>query len=240
VDVPSLQELQLRIRQALSYALTQKLTNPQSHFFSTDSGLVWKSAIAPDCQVQENAMVNYEEAYIRAWSQFPAHLSSILKDQYLDLHAGVAVASTPPEVVAKFRKMMDQAPLSHIQGIDLKLRKGSESKIGESECNEGAIESPLAGYEQLLCAWVDWSIIEGLLLHSKGTFHRGHHYHCEVGLAVGEHECIQIHPQLAEQCPQKMEKEHQVESHPKEQAHIGCHALEIQMYLTPHPPHLDL
>jgi hypothetical protein len=57
VDKPSLQELQLRIREALSYGLTQKKTNPRSHFFSTDSGLVWKSAIAPDCLVQENAMV---------------------------------------------------------------------------------------------------------------------------------------------------------------------------------------
>jgi hypothetical protein len=33
--------------------------------------------------------------------------------------------------------------------------EGGIESIGEYVCKEGAIESPLAGYEQLLCEWVD-------------------------------------------------------------------------------------
>jgi hypothetical protein len=48
---------------------------PYSLFYSA----VWygvKTSIAPDDMVQEPAPVNYEEAYLRACSQFPAYLAS--------------------------------------------------------------------------------------------------------------------------------------------------------------------
>jgi hypothetical protein len=130
VDVPPLLVLLERITTALSYSLSLKKTNPYSLFYSAVGGTVWKTSIAPDDMVQEPAPVNYEEAYLRACSQFPAYLRLLLKDQYLDEHAGVAVIATVPEVVAKFQNLMDLAPSPHVEGIDLKVGEGPESKIG--------------------------------------------------------------------------------------------------------------
>jgi hypothetical protein len=48
-----------------------------------------KTSIAPDDMVQSQPRLI--RAYLRACSQFPAYLRLLLKDQYLDEHAGVAV-----------------------------------------------------------------------------------------------------------------------------------------------------
>jgi len=125
VDVPSLQELQKRIRISLEFSCGQKLISPRSKFFNIASATAWRSEATPAVH-----KIDYQDLYLKGCSDFPVHLAGILgSDQYLDHLAGVDVGHAYPEVEARFQKMYDQAPSRHVDGIDLKLGKDS-LKIG--------------------------------------------------------------------------------------------------------------
>ena len=120
LEVPSLQEMETRILKAISYSLDKRATIPNSFFFSSDSAMAW-------CP-EEAGSDDYRATSLRACSEFPVYLASLLKDSphdFLDEHAGVILPSQLyPEVEARIKKLMELSPAPHVDGID--LPKGRE------------------------------------------------------------------------------------------------------------------
>jgi hypothetical protein len=125
-DVPSLEEVQHRIRMSLEYSLVLRKSNPKARFFTAKSGLAWKtvaSAVPPP--------IDYQALYLKGCSDFPNYIRDLLgPDQYLDQLAGVDVGTSYPEVEARFQKMYDQSPPRHVDGHDLKLGEFSKEVGG--------------------------------------------------------------------------------------------------------------
>lgn len=130
-DPPSFEELQRRIEQSFTFALSLKEQDRNSQFFTTASGGAWQP-VAPVAPVD----INYEEIYLAACSEFPAYLDKLLKDseQTLDEHAGVKVPHEYPAVEARFQKLLDLCPPGRVEGIDLRKGKDKSAALGGTIC----------------------------------------------------------------------------------------------------------
>ena len=111
--------MQDRIRKSIEFSCAQKKNNPQSKFFTRQSGLAWQPTVEK---------IDYDALILKGCSDFPAYLQQLLsaKDQYLDELAGVDVGHVHPEVEGRFKKMYKQAPPPRVVGHDLKLGRHNE------------------------------------------------------------------------------------------------------------------
>ena len=120
--VPSLQELHSRIQCSVEYSLKS-----ESPYFNVDSGEAWKRQIYD----HPRESIDFDELQLLAMSKFPEYLNSFLgeRDLYLDERAGVKVPYYVPEVAARFKALIGDAPPRRVEGIPLKRR--SDSPKGE-------------------------------------------------------------------------------------------------------------
>jgi hypothetical protein len=127
VDVPSLEDLELRITRSLEFSVQQKRLYPQAKFFTVESALAWQTTPSDTAE-----KIDYDALYLKACSDFPAYLQQLLsaKDEYLDELAGVDVGHAYPEVEWRFKKMYDQAPPRRVDGINLKLGRDNKEVGG--------------------------------------------------------------------------------------------------------------
>jgi hypothetical protein len=120
IDLPSLHELQQRIRKSLDLALEVKRTNPRLHFFSQQTGNAWLEPAINDS-------VDIDSLYLQACSEFPDYLRHLLEkdDTTLDKLAGVEPSGSYPEVEAIILDGFSRASTAGIESHDMFLADGS-------------------------------------------------------------------------------------------------------------------
>ena len=116
--VPSLPELRRRIALAVDGAILKKRAKPTLHFFTRDTGLLWKPA-------DDSFDVN--KIYLEVCSAFPLRLETLLKHtgKTLDQLARVDVVHRYPKVEALVRDALSRGKQHGIQACDMKLADGS-------------------------------------------------------------------------------------------------------------------
>jgi hypothetical protein len=114
VDVPSLEDLQDRIRKSIEFSCAQKEKNPKAKFFTRLSALAWQSTAQK---------IDPKPIYLEACSHFKDHLEQILKEKgtTLDVLAGVVPPRRYPRVEAVVREGFKRSRLKGMHSKDLLL-----------------------------------------------------------------------------------------------------------------------
>jgi hypothetical protein len=131
-DVPSLEELQDRIRKSIEFSCAKKKNNPKAKFFTHESGLAWRPTTNDDT-------FDVEAIYMKAGSEFKDLLEKLLKDtgKTLDQLAGVYPTRRYPDVEEVVRQGFAGAKLQGMKSLDLLLDDGSIGGTVIAMHNEG-------------------------------------------------------------------------------------------------------
>jgi hypothetical protein len=119
IHLPSLDQLQHRIRTSLDVGVAAKQLNTRFHFFSKETGDAWQETATDKC-------FDIDSVYLQACAEFPNYLRSLLdeKSTTLDKLAGVDPSGYYPEVEAIVRDGFDRASTSGIESHDMFLADG--------------------------------------------------------------------------------------------------------------------